>query len=910
MTGPTRHCTPNELASLLARTDTLPKGRRQAWARELGGIARRGLPGSLSGADLSLLERSLALLREAGLDDADLRAVIALWGRPRPAVGEAFFPVVLGDGTGLMCVLRVGWKSVLGEPPACDAAFSEAVSDARRWCVRTLRHGVEPGEALGWSVLPAVPLEGGSVGFAALAAWSSFLLAAPLPGDAAWTGCLRQEGGGLAVARVPSETLAAKVAAVEHMGLATLHLPVHNRDQPSAGLRVVPHAKVEDVAREGLAFAWRVPPPPPGTHAGVGELPPAAHRAMSVLEAADRPLPADVLSRAIFHPSAWRHAAGIGTAHLHEALRPLGEAVRETEGGYRLDPDAPITLGRHADPTWEADAHRALADLVSDPVTGTEHLALAGELAQARAALRTLLEDPREGRAVLERLEGRLGWDRVEALLVEIEPRGGPGLARLGWAGLGLPWPFSRAAAGLFRSREPTDALFATQALVECVLHGLAAVAVALRCTDREKNLERRPSVGDLARAALELLQPGGEQHAVRDALVRALAPERQRLAELGGRFNDALHRPGSLSRLAASPTWASERLEGLLPDVTALVEALRRELAPMAFGPRADAGEWDLVYAGGSLPLGRAVTTSGSGGALFHRGHLDGRPRYWSFESVESAWPDGAPFHATAPLPAPLARVNALPAPVAWVEAVRTRDATPIGRLARLDEHVAAVLRLAWFGAVVALPGRLAAPIRDSEHNWLTRMNHRNLLEEILTCEGAEVPAAFLCREPARSAMFRLVDGLERLGHAPGPLDRHEALLTELEGWLSTLHVEAPWSAGELVALDGARWLSVMGTRPTDATQPPLDRPGVPGEVVLVEGDRALSLGPFAVYREGRVWLLREAPGASTRKALARCRGTFYSAGSALPPATREWAFEPDPSGPWSTRVGERAGG
>ena len=96
---------------------------------------------------------------------------------------------------------------------------------------------------------------------------------------------------------------------------------------------------------------------------------------------------------------------------------------------------------------------------------------------------------------------------------------------------------------------------------------------------------------------------------------------------------------------------------------------------------------------------------------------------------------------------------------------------------------------------------------------------------------------------------------------------------------------------------------LAAMGTRPEATVASDLARAPLPGELVLSTAAGAFSLGPFAVWRDGRPWLLREArPGSKVWH--ARAEPTFYSAGGQLPPATATFGYAADPGGPWGVRI------
>jgi hypothetical protein len=829
-------------------------------ARQQAEDAERLLPGVLRAAP-ALRTRVLAMADEAGLAPAEMNALVGLWGTLRVGVGEALFPVALHDTAAVVCLLRVGWAGAPAAPVQAEDDFRAAVDRALDWVVEELRDG-DPAfrAALTWTVEPRIPVRGGSVGFAAIVAAASFLLRTPPSAREAWTGCLHERST-LDAERVADTTLGAKIAAVDSAGLLVLHVPAGQDTVAPGALKLQGHAKAKAVL--DAAFDRRRGPPRAAPTLDVSKLPVASLRVLAILEAAGRPLDRVTLAQALSHGEHWPEPLD-GPAHLGVAVDRVQDRIQQEDGRLRLRP----AKATPTDPTWIRAAHRALFAVSTAPADRFVS-AVNGGLSPD-GALRDVLASA--GRAELEQLAGALGEEELSRHLLNVGFGGRAGILRLAWAGVRMPWPLAPIAEPLFAAESEADLLLGIQALLECALHLVATVALALGCAAPGKRLAERPSFGQLAGLAKKISQVPEVDHPLRRALADALAASPDDVDAVTRDVNALIHDRQAFARLADGLTDGVARL---LPAAVRLAEALSRGLRDAQV--RRIRGSTDLEVVapeGPPIPLGRELRVAADepGPAYFYRGRLADKVRYWSFEGAEPLWTEGAPFPADAPIATPLPRVDALPAPLACVEArVRSKLRAPIARVARLDEHLAGVLRLALFSTLAALPDGITAPVSAGERNWLSLGNARNLYDELVARCGAHSPGAFLLDGEAREAVLRLIDGLEQIGHAPAPLSASEPLLTVLESWLPVLHAGAPWVGGaRLVGFERGKAWSLSGVGTTEAAPVALPRIPTEGEIWLAGPDGAWSFGPFAELHDGKAWWLRRVAKAVARKPIA----------------------------------------
>ncbi len=819
--------------------------------------AARLLPGTLRSFP-ELCPRVLAMATEAGLAPGEVDALLALWGSLSLGVGEALFPVALHDDAAVVCLLRVGWAGAVSCDVDADAEFRAAVDRALDWVVADLYDG-DPSvrSMLTWTVAPKIPLRGGSVGFAGIVAAASFLLRTPSSPREAWTGCLRERGR-LDAENVADTTIGAKIAAVESAGLLGLHVPAGQDTAPPGALRLRGHASAKalfDAAFDRRLDPTRAPPVFDGS-----TLPVASLRVLALLDAAERPLERVLLAQALTISDDWP-APLDGPAHVGVALERIPDRIQEEAGLIWIRP------GRSSptDPVWIRAAHRALAGVWT--ASGDRFVSVVRGGLPSAGPLREILATA--GRSELALLAAAVGEDELARRLLEVGWDGRAGVVRLAWAGVGMPWPLAPIAEPLFAAATEADQLLGIQALLECALHLVATIALALGCATPGQRLAERPSFGQLAGLAKQIVQAPVEHHPLRRALASAVEASRDDIDTVTREVNALLHDRQAFARLADGSEGGVARI---LPPAVRLTEALSLGLrGAQVRRIRGSTGLEVVASEGNPIPLGRELRVAADepGPAYFYRGRLAERERYWSFEGGSPLWTEGAPFAATAPAAPPLPRIDALPAPLACVEArVRSKLRSSLARVARLDEHLAWVLRLALYSTLAELPDGISAPVSTGARNWLVLGNARNLYDELLARCRPDSPGAFLVAGDAREAVLRLVDGLEQIGHAPAPLLASEPLLAALESWVPVLHAEAPWARGlRMIGIERGKQWSLSGVGVGLAAPVVLPRAPTEGEIWLAGADRAWSFGPFAELQGGKAWWLRKAAKAVARK-------------------------------------------
>lgn len=837
--------------------------RRSRQLDQLALLLERADPGALSGAPSTLQRR----LGAAGLE----RGLARLFAPRALQPGQVWFPVALDDGRAVLRLLCVGWRRL--EPPRFEPGpqLSDTVERAGAW-IRAELPPCPPATELGWWLEPDVPsnraLDGGSVGLAALAAWTSWVLRVPLPDELALTGCLAPRGADLQIARVDPHTLPAKIQAVVDRGLRTLGVPPGQERAMPGALQLEPVARAQELlewlfTHHGLERHRRIE-----VASEAVELDPAEMRLISLLLAAPGALALEQLDAAILLEGGWPQGDGGNLLHAAALLDRLA-----TRGMVRADPDdrweavpAHPWVHRHSGSSarWQACAHRALAQVCPDPVVALGHRLAAGE--EATGELEAQLGAISSPRELLGQLDVLAGGEAVARAVRRLPPRGTVGALRLCWGALGLPWPCARVAAVALGAHEPRDQLYGVQAVLEATLHLIAAVAVALGVPDASHGLDRRPSFGGLASTGLALIDAPGV-HPVAEALRPILAAQRGEITDLVRQINHALHAPGAVALLGRSRGHerAGVQLDAVLVRACPLVEELAGALSGLVIR---GVGRELVVEAPGGTPLGlgRQLRVLGEGEAQrasFFRGLVDGRTRWWSYEDARVIWPEGAPFPATGPaIPEAVPR-DRLPQPLARLQILAGRPGAddPHVRLGIAELYLAVVLRLVWFPRLVS-SGQ--PPVLEHGPDWLSRMNHRNLIRQL----EARAPDHELAS--VRPTLWRVVDRLERLGHAPRPLPGGGGHLDEIEAGLRVLDAAAPWGRGEeLVGWDGERWLPLVGPRAPAG----LERPG---RVALRGGAGLRELGPWAVVQRGELWWLAERRRARRSAPLAGTRGRF----------------------------------
>jgi hypothetical protein len=254
------------------------------------------------------------------------------------------------------------------------------------------------------------------------------------------------------------------------------------------------------------------------------------------------------------------------------------------------------------------------------------------------------------------------------------------------------------------------------------------------------------------------------------------------------------LHAGTGLTELVSTDaeSVARERLGRAAPAIHALVQRLTAGLTGrIRLGPN-ESRTHLLLHCDDCdrpLPLTHARSIQmedGTSMLAWRRGRIGEAERWWSLSSSR-AW-GGADLVVTgAPSPSP----GALPLPLARaaVAVARARHQGPLGQLAAIDLTLGVLLRLAnapAFATAGASPSEMlehGSPIEKA----LARGNHRNHAR-VLTSGAVHSPLAELLRGPVKGHVLRLIDGVERLQHAPGPfavwasdIDALEATLDEL---------------------------------------------------------------------------------------------------------------------------------
>ncbi|MFT4978922.1 MAG: hypothetical protein ACI8S6_004832, partial [Myxococcota bacterium] len=781
-----------------------------------------------------------ALLDLAGDDLDHQRRLLRLATPPADQVGVALFPVALNAHCGSIRQLRVVEAGRIVAHPA-DEGTRQALDLARRWVSSATGTPLSLLQTLHFAVSPQLPsdhpIEGGSMGWAAVVALMSWLLRRPVRGGLVFTGALQDTVQGPRAAPVRPETISAKLLATRHHGAAqvlVLHR-VHASDVQlpvvsGPGIRgldelseVVMHAigPWTEAARDLHARLGR--PPQPTSWSLVGR------RLLAVLSFTAEPLSAGQLEQAatagVWHEPLRAHPV-IG-AEL-EALERAGKATR-SGGTWALAAEERYdTRALFVDQSWEQQAHEALACALAggEPTLRAHHLLAAGRLADAAEAMHTALcaDFPAAARRI-EAL-GPRGFKRLLAALPQdAETTWSLRIAR---AGLRLPPPAAAAARRLAEQPTPAARLLTAQALAELLLHLLAEAAVALDAVDRRRlqGLRLRPSLGLLAQCAAALWGRRGADHPVRDTLrthLEPLGPLHDRLSPL----SQLLHGAPGIDTLVNHPERAEEAMCDSGPVLCELVTRCQSALAELKLELNEALDALHLSTPDGAtlkLPVRAEAATAE---ILWHRGTIDGDVRWWSMSSCASQGPVRTPPVAKAP------NLAQLPLPVAHMLRRMQRADDNLDRLAALELCLHSLLRIALFTDTTLT------------HKQLKRLNCRRLLDFIRHAPPSPVRSPLL-----GGSVEGLLPLLERLQHAPGPLEAWTPLLVEATAWLHAAIGQLPWCVGAM-HLDGGG-LRFMGMHTV-----PSPHPGPP--TLIGEDGHLHPLGELAQVRDGALWLFRQ---------------------------------------------------
>jgi hypothetical protein len=847
------------------------------WAKEvLDRVEGDWLEGSLCpaptedaelGSTRSLSGRLRELLLKARL--APSPSLEQLWRAPTPRIGAASFPVVESSHlkTGSLRQVCLGWgnQSTPRYEPLEQGGFRGEVDRAVRQTCRLLGAPLPDGAV--WWIRPDVlgnrDLEDGSAGFAAAVATASWLLRRAAPINLAFTGF---------VGAPPPDrfggTLAAKARIVSRHGyIRQLVVPLDYSDTPLDRLERVPVRGLDELLERvfGARPVRDYQSARRGDHrARRGELAEVENRALALLACALEPLSLGELAEAILCLNVWEISLDRTpvTRQVVDRLLELG-LVREVE--ERFVGEQTPELRHLSEGLWPARAHRSLAMTLPEErrLRRCHHLLALGETPQAAACLQPIvttagsLEDATWG---LERLSQHHTRERIDALLSTLPEGEQAWCLRLGWMARQTGWPLAPSATQLFQQSAPQDRLMGLQGLVETILHLLVACTRGLGAVN-DKHLEamhRRPSLGLMCRILEEFSQAREiPEHPVGEALFTHLRPVfagGERSDGIGAMFNRYLHGPGGFAGALAVPGVAEACIERLGPALEPLLKAVRELLGTLQL--RRVERRWVIATAKGG-ETGVDLSRSVSGGdedskLLWRRGLVQQRERYWRLDGLEQV-PEPETFSGSAP------RSDLLPQPIARAMATAGLSRARSGeRAAALEAAFDAALRLAWFSSLAPWLAGAGWRLRGLQAHYLGRMNHRNLLAGLASMrdEGTLLPPgeALMLREPI---LWSLVSDLERLQHAPGPIERWRPNLDRIETNLYALLEGLPWCNGEVLLIageGGARW-RCTGFAAARESSAGTDSDGL----AFVGADGRWPLAPLACFMGGDVFLLRQ---------------------------------------------------
>jgi hypothetical protein len=739
------------------------------------------------------------------------------------SIGHALFPVAEATDQGRLLMLEVGWRDALGPPPDTGDDFRGAVETARRCAFRAARcDDTEGASALSWRVTPlprdAGPLEGDSVGLAALVAWTSWLhRTAPLT-RRAYSGRLVNVGGRYEVKPVAPSTLAAKALAIDRIdpGIRVL-LPGENANQWGGRCRAEAFSGVSDV--------WRLFPAgvrETSKRLGVGvctrarvELDPEALATLAVLSASLTPMNDDTLEHLVEETLSRGAHDRRGQVHLPSILERLQSLDLCVSESRTITPRGEAHIDLDRAPRWCRAAHGALA--------ASQRLPLAQQLAHhlrtgvdtgpacAAEALRGALEvDTVASLAQLAQFCDEHRPDHVIPIATVLMsapavPDPAASLAALMLVGLELPPPLSATARAVIRGETWVEWLLGTQALFELVLHFVTEVASATGHigADSAARLSDRPSMGLLRKALIEFVGPNSPTDQSAKVVWAALraSDDASRLAtdlELATRTLNELHSGTGLTDLVlpGSEAAARDRLGIVAPAIYRLVQAVTRGLRGEAsLGTSEQHGHLALQVRDATCPLvltgTRSHQNSGVAERGWRRGTIGGHVRWWSFSSsFSSGGPPppvatgGAPPPSPGDLPLPLARVA--------IGALKTRrdGGSPLARLSAIDLALGVLLRLANAPSIAVAAAQPQARLSDKGTIFraLSRGNHRNHHALLLDPASPQTPLSDALRGALNGHLLHLIDGVERHQHAPGPLSSWEPAVRSLDATLDDL--------------------------------------------------------------------------------------------------------------------------
>ncbi len=791
----------------------------RALARHLQDTPLEEVPtGGLAGAP----ELAAWLARALGHQSRTVAARIDRLAMAQP-VGTAL--VALDGERGALVRLHVGWEAP--SPIRPDEAVRDGYAAAQAW----LGGGGSPPALVELPPFWVEPLtaerahtvRGPSVGLGAAAAWVSLLTRQPLPHVCVWTGQLALLGT-WRVHPVDPDTLTTKVNATRRLLRGTpLICPDGNREDAALdGILTHLVTGLADAAAflpepSGPAWlpAWTSPAP------DAEDLDAPQFFVLHLLAAAGTPLPVSTIEAAFTaSPDLGSHTAVEGHLRTLEArswIRPTAVGAWELAATF-----AHTHAARPA-----AAAHRFLATRPDQSLSAwLERMLHAHRLApdpDATDALRTRLADALENdrRGALRAVHDACLIGLTDELAAQLSTETTAGrVASLLTLLASAPAPVRSVAPALLVD-DDLDLLLGLQATFEASLHVVQAAAAAAGVAPGKKEKSRqkararfslRPNIGELE-DWLKALQ----KHKSPDTLPE---PVRAVHAALFGRLSsdvlestvrrfNQLHAPCSIADLRAPLDADPSLLDDLLVGVTALVQAL--------VVARSDGFRLEPTTGGApaalSLPgLSASADREGHRRWFFARGTIDGAPRQWAFDRAERLpvlpLPEASSGHA-APgrLPRPLAlRARAV---------LRTRPQShpPLAVVGAIDRFMGLVLRL----AVLPLYAHVHSQgfkNNSAEQRLQAGGNHR-LYFRALTgdLELAEPHASTalgrrLLDPTGRAILVFLIDGIERLQHAPGPVSEwsHEAnrlhraavqLLRHLDHSIGTFAVDGTPLAG-----------------------------------------------------------------------------------------------------------------
>ncbi len=532
--------------------------------------------GTLAASIVTQLERSGRLVRDDGRGSHHAVPALAALGRllhaPSDQIGSAYFPVACAaEGLGAIRRLHVGWRKEfahkslvrLENVPALD--FIDAVSSGLR-CAASMMGAEIPGQRdeLSWWVEPDLPtnesIRGGSVAFAALVAWASWLLRLPVPSHIAFTGCLREEPHRYRLGPVCDSTLRAKIEASSRFGSITHMVVFKGQDDtcPDRLDRLEPVSSPTQLLLTAFPGADRERLVALGRRSGDAVEPANVlrgkdlelTRVVALLAAQSAPSTPERIADAIRQSDVWEPPADpavVVPTILDELVR--AGVVRKAGGVLELVRSRPEAGQIAKAQRHMGQAHFALERSWSERPEKSGYHAMAGGLqlpgpqraSAVQRAAQHLAEAARRATGLeaaddgvprlrdallaweqsLQRAEFHTGADSSSAVTRVIDALGDSPherLVALAWFGAErshsddrrLPWGLSNIAALLWQHHTWRDRLLTLQALIEASFHLLAAVSLALpgvASSGRAQKHQERPSAGNLIQLSRDLMR-------------------------------------------------------------------------------------------------------------------------------------------------------------------------------------------------------------------------------------------------------------------------------------------------------------------------------------------------------------------------------------------------------------------